>query len=444
MKSAFVCQLEPNQVITTLFLVHQKDIRQKKSGDPYLSLTLGDRTGELEAKMWDNVAEVMDTFDRDDFVKVKGLLQVYQNRTQLTIHKMMRVDDRDVDFADFFPASKRDPEEMLAELRSIIAGMANPHLKALVESLLADEEIARRYRTAPAAKGIHHAWLGGLIEHVLSLCHLAKVMAAHYECIDLDLLLTGVILHDIGKIYELSYERTFAYSTDGQLLGHIFIGLRMVSEKIAALPGFPPPLRNLVEHMILSHHGETDFGSPKMPMFLEALVLHHLDNLDSKVECMRSAIEKDRLVEGCWTTYNAALDRTVLKKAKYLDGARPAPAPARTRPAEPRPPAEVPQVPAPPVAPAEATEQPKFSEPLTAPQPATERSATPEPPAAPQPPEEPPARPERPAPPQQSAPAEQPSSPERPAPAEQRRAAASPQQNSPFAEKLASALRKDS
>src|SRR5579862_9494213 len=319
MKSPYISELEPNQVISGIFLVHHKDIRQKKSGDPYLSLTLADRTGDLDAKMWDNAAEVLDAFGRDDFVRVKGLYQIFQNRPQLTIHKIAPVADSEVDFADYFPCSKRDRDEMFQELRGWIDGIANPHLKALLEAIFADPETALAYRTAPAAKAVHHAWLGGLIEHVLSLCHLAKFTAAHYQDIDLDLLLTGVILHDLGKIHELSYARGFAYSTQGQLLGHIMIGVRMIEDQIRALPEFPAPLRDLLIHMILSHHGEMEFGSPKVPMFAEAMLLHYLDNLDSKMECARGLVEKDQLVEGVWTAYNSALDRTVLKKRRFLE-----------------------------------------------------------------------------------------------------------------------------
>ena len=183
--------------------------------------------------------------------------------------------------------------------------------------MLDDPEIARRYRRAPAAKHIHHAFLGGLIEHVLSLCALAKTGRAALPVVDRDLLLTGVVLHDIGKIYELNYERGFSYSTEGQLIGHIAIALRMVADKLRALPDFPPPLRTLVEHMILSHHGHLDFGSPKVPQFPEALLLHYLDDLDSKMECMRALIQNDRQLDGCFTGYSASLERTVLKMDRY-------------------------------------------------------------------------------------------------------------------------------
>jgi 3'-5' exoribonuclease len=319
MKSPYVNEVEPNKVITTSFLVHSKEIRQKKSGEMYLSLLLGDRTGELDSKMWDNVAEVLDAFDRDDFVKVKGLVQVFHNRPQLTIHKLRRMDDSEIDYADYFPASVRDPDEMFGELRGLVAGMGNPHLRGLLEAMLDDPEISSRYRRAPAAKQIHHAYLGGLIEHVLSLCTLARFTAQHYPDVDYDLLLTGVVLHDIGKIYELNYERGFSYSSDGQLIGHISIAMRMIADKIRELNGFPPQLRSLVEHMILSHHGQLEFGSPKLPQFPEALLLHYLDDMDSKMECMRALISRDRQVEGCFTTFSAALERPALKKDRFLN-----------------------------------------------------------------------------------------------------------------------------
>ena len=214
----------------------------------------------------------------------------------------------------------------------MVAGMTNVHLKALLEAMLDDEDIARRYRRAPAAKHIHHAFLGGLIEHVLSVCAMARLAAAHYRNIDCDLLLTGVILHDIGKIYELNYERGFSYSDDGQLLGHIHLGVRMVADKLRGLPDFPPALRSLVEHMILSHHGHLEFGSPKLPQFPEALLLHYLDDMDSKMESMRAMIEGDRQVEGCFTVFNAALERPALKKDRFLN---PEPAQPKRPPAPP-------------------------------------------------------------------------------------------------------------
>jgi 3'-5' exoribonuclease len=334
MKSPFIRELKPNELATAVFLVHAKEIRQKRTGEPYLSMMLGDRSGEMDAKMWDNVAEVMDTFDRDDFIKVKGLFQLYNNRPQFTVHKLRPVADSEIDFADFFPASARDPEEMFAELRGIVSGISNLHLRGLLDAFLDDPDIAPRYKAAPAAKTIHHAYRGGLIEHVLSLCALAKLTAGHYKTIDADLLLTGVVLHDIGKIYELSYERGFSYSPEGQLLGHISIAMRMIADKIHKLPDFPVELRNLVEHLVLSHHGKLEFGSPKVPVFPEALLLHYLDDMDSKMESMRMLIDKDPQAEGYFTAYSPSLERVALRKTRYLSGA---PAPDSPRESAPEP-----------------------------------------------------------------------------------------------------------
>jgi 3'-5' exoribonuclease len=270
----------------------------------------------------------METFDRDDFIKVKGLMQLYNNRPQFTIHKLRRVEDHEVDFRDFFPASLQDPDAMWSELRSIVAALDNDHIRRLLDAFLDDSEIAGRYRCAPAAKTIHHAFRGGLLEHVLSLAKLAKLISGHYPSIDLNLLIAGVVLHDIGKIHELSYDRAFGYSAEGQLVGHIAIAIRMLSDKLRAFPEFPVPLRNLLEHMILSHHGQLEFGSPKVPVFPEALLLHHLDDMDSKMECMRALIDKEPQSTGYFTAYSSSLARVALRKSRYLESG---PAPFTTK-----------------------------------------------------------------------------------------------------------------
>jgi 3'-5' exoribonuclease len=328
MKSPFVRELKPDEIATAVFLVTTKEIRQKRTGEPYLSLVLSDRTGEIDCKMWDNVSDILEAFDRDDFVKVKGLMQLYNNRPQFTIHKLRRVEDHEVDPRDFFPASLRDPDVMWAELRSTVSGIGNDHIRRLLDAFLDDPDIAARYRVAPAAKTIHHAFRSGLLEHVTSLLNLAKLVGGHYaalhnsaglnQFIDTDLLIAGIVLHDIGKIYELHYERGFGYSAEGQLIGHIAIGIRMLSDKLRAFPEFPETLRNLIEHMVLSHHGQLEFGSPKVPIFPEALLLHHLDDMDSKMECMRTQIEKDPQAEGFFSAYSSSLGRVSLRKNRYL------------------------------------------------------------------------------------------------------------------------------
>jgi 3'-5' exoribonuclease len=318
MKSPFVRELKPDEIATAIFLVQSKEIRQKRTGEPYLSLSLSDRTGEIEARMWDNVAEVMDTFERDHFIKIRGQLQIYNTRPQLIIHRLRRLLDNEVDFADFFPASLRNPDEMWRELRQIVVELPDVDLRRLLDAFLDDPAIAERYRVSPAAKSIHHAFRGGLLEHVLSLLGLARPIAAHYKTVDWSLLVTGIVLHDIGKIHELTYERGFGYSAEGQLIGHIAIALRMLSDKLRPFPDFPEKLRTLVEHMILSHHGKLEFGSPKVPLFPEALLLHYLDDMDSKMECMRAAAEKGALAEGLFTAWSSPLERVVLRKDRYM------------------------------------------------------------------------------------------------------------------------------
>ena len=316
MKDIFISDLQADQLVTTTLLVKAKEVRTKKSGDPYLSLSLGDRSGELDAKMWDNIEEVESTFDRDDFVKVKGVVQVYRNKPQLTIHKLRKCQDTEVDFADYFPKTTKDVEEMFEQLLSIVDGIQNSYLRELLLNILMDEGLAAKFKQAPAAKTLHHAWLGGLLEHTLSLCKLCQLVASHYQNIDSDLLLTGAMLHDIGKTEELSYTRSFAYTNEGQLLGHMILELDLISEKISQIEGFPHALKTLVQHLIISHHGEYEFGSPKLPMFPEALLLHCLDNLDSKLEAMRMLLRSDSSVNGDWTGLNQMFGRPLFKGYK--------------------------------------------------------------------------------------------------------------------------------
>ena len=322
MKQTYIRDLQPDQIITSEFLVQTKELRYKKSGESYLSLALADKTGEVDAKMWDNVEQAHPTFERDDFVKVKGAVQVFRNKPQLTLHKIKRLEDAEVDLADFFPRSARDPEEMWRELGEVVEGLGNAHLKALLSRILSDPEIAARLKLAPAAKTLHHAYLGGLLEHVLSLCRLSRLVVQNYSGIDLDLLLAGVVLHDLGKIYELSYSRSFSYTTEGQLLGHMILELEILHRELAAMPDFPRPLQRLLEHLIISHHGQYEFGSPKLPMFQEALILHYLDDMDSKIQGMQTILERDSLIEGEWTGYMASLGRPLLKMPKYLESDR--------------------------------------------------------------------------------------------------------------------------
>lgn len=321
MKDFYLCDCcrHENKVIISSFVVVSKQVKPKKTGEPYLALTLGDRSGHIEAKMWDNVEDALDAFEQDDFIKVKGLINKYKNRFQLTIHKLRRMVETEVDFADYLPKTTKDIGELWRTLAEFVATFQNPHLKALLELFMADPEIAEAYRTAPAAKTLHHAYIGGLLDHVVSLFRSCDLLCRNYPQINRDLLLTGAFLHDIGKIHEITYNRSFSYTTRGQLLGHMIIELEMLHAKIAQIPGFPDPLKTLVEHLIISHHGEYEFGSPKLPMFPEALMLHYLDDLDSKMESMRMHFEREIGSSGVWTGYNPSLGRPLLNTAKFLE-----------------------------------------------------------------------------------------------------------------------------
>src|ERR1700731_879367 len=327
MKDFYICDClrQENKVITSTFVVVAKQIKPKKTGEPYLALTLGDRSGQLEAKMWDNVEEVLTVFEQDDFLKIKGLVNKYKNRFQLTIHKLRKLGDSEIEFADYLPKTARDIDELWQNLSDFVSSFQNLHLQALVRAFMSDPEIAAAYRNAPAAKTLHHAYIGGLLDHVVSLFRSCDLICRNYSLVNRDLLLTGVFLHDIGKIHELAYNRSFSYTTRGQLLGHMVIELEMLQAKLALVPGFPAELKTLLEHLIISHHGEYEFGSPKLPMFPEALLLHYMDDLDSKVEAMRVQFEREADLESPWTSYNASLGRPLLNSAKFVS---PKPAPA--------------------------------------------------------------------------------------------------------------------
>ena len=323
MKDFYICDAAKfeNQVITSSFVVASKQAKPKRSGELYLALTLVDRTGRIEAKMWDNVADHIGLFDQDDFVKVRGLINKFNGRFQLTVHKVRSMQEAEIDFDDYLPRTTKNIDELWQTLGQFVDGFQNPHLRALIKAFMADPQIEHAYKSAPAAKTLHHAFIGGLLDHVVSLFRLCDLACRNYPAmIDRDLLLTGAFLHDIGKLHELTFTRSFAYTTRGQLLGHMIIELEMLQQKAAQVPGFPAEYKTLLEHMIISHHGKYEFGSPKMPMFPEALMLHYLDDLDSKMESMRAHFEREPEEE--WTSYNPSLERPLLNTQKFLEKLR--------------------------------------------------------------------------------------------------------------------------
>ncbi len=317
MKTPLVSDLNSEQNVTTFFLVCEKEIRNTREGKPYLRLELGDRSGTIEARMWDQFEVAAKGINRDDFVKVQGRVEIYRNRPQLAVMQLRLAKPEEIDLADFLPQTKADVVKMYAQLLEFAASISNPWLKKLVTGILSDPATAARYKRAPAAETMHHAYLGGLLEHVISLCGLAKLAAAHYPELDVDLLLSAAMLHDVGKLDELCYERAISYTVEGQLLGHIVMEVETVSKAMDAIEGFPANLKTVVQHMLISHHGEYEFGSPKLPMIREALVFHYLDDLDSKIAAVRAALAIDS-GEPEWSAYSSALGRKFLRLEEFL------------------------------------------------------------------------------------------------------------------------------
>lgn len=308
-----------NQTVTGFFCVAQKSVRSKKDGSPYLALTLADSSGQIECRMWD--AGEAGEFAQGDVVKIRGQVSRYQERLQITIDRLRKASAGEYSAADFVPATERNVDEMWAELEEWVSTMEDADFQRLARAFLDDKEIRSALREAPAAKALHHAWIGGLLEHILSLMGVADAVVRKYPGANRDLLLTGVLLHDIGKLKELSWGTSFEYTLRGQLLGHITMGVRMVGEKIAALGDFPEEKRLLVEHLILSHHGRYEFGSPKLPMVPEAILLHYLDDMDAKMQTMQAefarAVANGRDAAEV-TEWVRSLERPVLNTAAYL------------------------------------------------------------------------------------------------------------------------------
>jgi 3'-5' exoribonuclease len=319
MKTPFVADLNSEQTITSFFLVHEKEIRSTREGKPYLRLELGDRSGTIEARMWDQFDAVVKGINRDDFVKVSARVEIYRNKPQLSLQQLRLAKPEEVDLADFLPHTKEDVGKLYAQLLEYAGSLGNPWLKKLVTGIISDPGIAAKYKRAPAAKVMHHAYLGGLLEHVIGLCGLAKQIAAHYPELDVDLLLTAAMLHDVGKLEELCYERAISYTVEGQLLGHIVMELETVSKAIDAIEGFPANLKTVVQHLLISHHGQYEFGSPKLPMIREAMAFHYMDDLDSKLAAVRAALAVDT-GEPEWSAYSGALGRKFLRLDEFLKG----------------------------------------------------------------------------------------------------------------------------
>jgi len=310
----FYCKdLKKGQMLESTFLVSEKILTRTKTGNPYLSLRLADRTGEIEGRVWENAAELAALFEKNDFIRIRAEVDEFQGTLQLRILRLAKCAEGEIRLEDFLPRSAQDVERMFSDLRGLAGEVRDPFLRKLLESFFGDGDFARSFKLAPAAKAVHHVYIGGLLEHTLAVTQLLKLVAPRYAGIHLDLLITAGILHDAGKIFELSCDRTFDYTDEGRLLGHIVLGIEMLDEKLKGIPDFPEPLAMHLRHILLSHHGEYAFGSPKRPKTLEALLLHQVDDLDAKMNGFMAWMEKEKEGNSRWTSYYRLFDRFLYK-----------------------------------------------------------------------------------------------------------------------------------
>jgi len=307
----WVDAIQAENRVSGCYLVKEKRVATARNGNAFLSLTLADRTGEIPAKVWENAESVSDLFREGDIVQIEGKASSYRNQLQITVSGL-DLFKGPPDPEIFLDVSPEDPLEMMRSLRGVLRGIQDVHLKGVVDSFLGDREFLAQFKRAPAAKTFHHGYIGGLLEHTLSVCRLAVLAADHYPQLNRDLLIAAAFLHDIGKIRELSYDLLIDYTDEGRLVGHVVLGAGMVDEKLKALKGFPDDMAVRLKHLILSHHGQYDFGSPKTPKFLEAVVLHLIDDVDAKINGIGRFMERDRH-DGSWTEFNRMFNRYFFK-----------------------------------------------------------------------------------------------------------------------------------
>ena len=314
MAKKLIEEYRTGETVDEVFLLAQNELKATRADKLYLSLTLSDKSGSIPGRMWDATEAIHHAFAVDDFVRVKGKVETYQNELQIVVRSISKPDTSELRLGDFLPQSENDPGKMMKELRGIMDAIQDPDYAAIVKAFLSDEAFVKAFARAPAATANHHAYLGGLLEHTLMMARLAQAMLPLYPKLRPGLLLAGVLLHDIGKTRELSYSRTFQYTDDGMLVGHLMGGVLMLEDKARQIEGFPEEKLSHLKHMILSHHGQYEFGSPKLPATAEALALHYLDNLDAKLKGFVTAVENDPDATSDWTTFIRSFARRLYKK----------------------------------------------------------------------------------------------------------------------------------
>lgn len=312
MKNQFINEIKLGDFVDDIFVLSEKILSQKKDGNNFLNVTLSDKTGTVKGVVWDNVDQISAGVSSGDFVHIRGSVNEYREAFQLVIKNMEKCSADVINPSDFLPTTSRDIDSMFERLSRITASIKNAYFKKLIEAFWNDKEFVHKFKTAPAAKKMHHAYIGGLLEHTLSMVSLADKVAGHYSGINRDLLLAGATLHDIGKIKEFEYKFSIDYSDAGRLLSHIVMGIEMIDEKLAGIEDFPKDKMLLLKHMIVSHHGAREFGSPEPPKTIEAVILNYIDEIDSKVKGIRDFIATEDPNE-TWTSFHRMLGRHFYK-----------------------------------------------------------------------------------------------------------------------------------
>lgn len=309
MAKQFVSQLSDKEPVQSIFLIKEKFLLKGKNGKAYISIALSDRTGAVDGRIWDNVDEISSAFQAGDFVRIKGVVHMFQNRRQVVVHKVERTRDGEYELRDFINAASEDPEKMMTDLRKIVDEIRDPHIKNLILNVIEDPEIRPRLLRCPAAKTIHHAYLGGLLEHILSIAQIMQFLARHYPILNQDLLIFGAIFHDIGKLWELEFDSATAYTDSGRLIGHLVMSVELIEKHSAKIADFPSELKLVLKHIVLSHHGKQEFGSPKVPQFLEAFIVAFIDDFDSKVNTIHHFMSSERQSGEKWSRFHQLFDR---------------------------------------------------------------------------------------------------------------------------------------
>jgi len=306
-----IIDLEPGNQVESAFLVVRKELRQGGRAGLFLDLTLCDPTGRIPAKVWENAAAIAERFEVGDVVEVTGVVETFRDELQLKIGELRPLPRDEVDPSDFLPRSRKDSATLEARIAQVVKSIQSPHLRELLMGLFRDQEFRKRFLTAPGAKALHHAYIGGLIEHTAEVVELCEKVCEVFPQLDRDLLLASAIIHDVGKMEELSWQTAFEYTDEGQLLGHLVLGERLVLARANEIEGFPEELKLRLSHMILSHHGTAEFGSPKTPMTAEAIALHHAEDLGAKINMFVGQIETAREKGQRWTERHFLLGRSL-------------------------------------------------------------------------------------------------------------------------------------